>query len=150
MEQSAFVPVPDDVDALVMIRRWPHAILTGETPVMYEAILSEALLRMELGGRDLLRGQLTHLLHLGDLDNVELRIVPFAAGAGAIVGEVTVMDFPDQRDPSVVYVEYQAGAVFKGTERDVRRYRRDLAHVRAAALSPTESRKLIADRLGEL
>ncbi|MEU8137220.1 helix-turn-helix domain-containing protein [Streptodolium elevatio] len=147
---SPFVPDIDDADALTQLRMKRQRILTGESPVEFTAIVSEASLHAEIGGVEVLRGQLEHLLVLGRLQNVQIRVVPFSATASTLVGAFTLVDFAGASEPSVVYVEYHGGAQFKDGERDVRRYRRSVEHVCGHALGGDESLQLIASRLEAL
>ncbi|MET9293783.1 Scr1 family TA system antitoxin-like transcriptional regulator [Streptomyces sp. NPDC003077] len=55
-------------------------VLDRENPPECTFILHEAALRMEFGGRQVLRDQLEHLLEESERPNVVVRVVPFAAG----------------------------------------------------------------------
>jgi Domain of unknown function (DUF5753) len=71
------------------------------------ALLSEGVLRQEIGGREVLRGQLDHLVHLAtDCANIEIRVIPFSAGAhAALGGPFHVLSFRSPRLPDVVWLE---------------------------------------------
>jgi hypothetical protein len=75
-----------------------------------------------------------------------LQVVPFGVGAHpGMHGSFAVMDFPDPADPALVSVESMAGDLFLEREVDVRRYAVIFEHLRAAALSPADSVRLIRD-----
>ncbi|MGC0416640.1 helix-turn-helix domain-containing protein [Embleya sp. AB8] len=148
-EISPFVTDPDDASALVDIRARRQRIFTEDAPVRYTALLSEALLHAQIASVDVHRDQLAHLLRLSSLDNVTIRIAPFVSPF-FVGGEVSLLEFTGPQDPAVVYIEYQDGAIFKETPRDVARYRRKLDHTAGACLSGPESRDLIKVRLEEL
>ncbi|WP_202512176.1 DUF5753 domain-containing protein [Streptomyces sp. SID3343] len=150
MTSSAFVPDPDDSDALVHVRSLRQRILYGENAVEFTAAIGAALLHIETGGRSVLRGQIEHLLALTDLPNVAVRVVPFTAEVGIYVGGTSLLDFPDAFDPSVVHLDHHNGSVFKDGDRDIKRYRRSLDHILKGALSVGESRQVFASRLEEL
>jgi transcriptional regulator with XRE-family HTH domain len=149
LRASPFVTDPDDAATLVEIRIKRQRILTEDAPVEYVALLGEALLQVQIGGLEVQVEQLTHLLELTALDNVSVRIAPFVSPF-LIMGEISILEFTGPRDPSVVHIEYQDGAIFKETPRDVARYKRRLRHTEGICLSEIESRGLIRQRLDEL
>ncbi|MFE3206051.1 helix-turn-helix domain-containing protein [Embleya sp. NPDC059237] len=148
-EISPFVTDPDDASALVEIRSRRQRIFIDNAPVTYTALLAEALLHARIASLDVHREQLAHLLELSSLGSVEVRIAPFASPF-LVVGEVSILEFNGPQDPSVVFVEYQNGALFKETPRDVLRFRRLLDRTADACLSGSASRDLIKARLEEL
>ncbi|WP_406297543.1 helix-turn-helix domain-containing protein [Embleya sp. NBC_00888] len=147
---SPLVPDPENAESLVEIRVRRQQILTGDHPVNLVAVINAAVLHCEIGGLDSLREQLAHLVDLGDMANVDIHVVPFSSDVSAYVGGITLFDFPGDYDPSVVYVEYQGGADFKESDRDIRRYRRNFEYIKNGALSLEASRKAIITRLDEL
>ncbi|PPK70593.1 hypothetical protein CLV40_102509 [Actinokineospora auranticolor] len=69
------------------------------------AIMSEAALRILVGGRVVMRDQLAHLLEMAELPSVTMQIVPFGRGAHPAIGfAFSVMRFPDGGN-DVVYLE---------------------------------------------
>ncbi|WP_431903719.1 helix-turn-helix domain-containing protein [Nonomuraea sp. bgisy101] len=56
-------------------RQW---ILHCAEPAHLQAVVSEEALRREVGGRDIMRGQLDHLLAELELPNIEIRVLPRA------------------------------------------------------------------------
>ncbi|WP_406279733.1 helix-turn-helix domain-containing protein [Embleya sp. NBC_00896] len=147
---SALVTDPEDAAALVDVRMRRQKILAGESPVEYTAILSAALLYMQTGGPSVLREQLLHLLEQSELPNVAIHVLPFESRVLINMGAVSILDFPGPRNPSVVYIEFHDGALFKDADRDVRRYRRGMEHTLTSTLSVKDSRALITARLDEL
>jgi transcriptional regulator with XRE-family HTH domain len=147
--QSAFVPDPEDADILLEVRRRRQQIVTDET-VALSVTLSESVLLNEFCGRVALQQQLQHLLNLGELEGVDLRIVPFAATGAAFTGTVTLLDPPPEAGATVAYVEYEGGSQLLSDSRTIKRYRRNLAYFRQAARSEIESRLMIVERLEDL
>jgi len=61
-------------------------------PLDLWAIFDESVLHREIGGGDVLRGQLKRLLQAAELPNVTVQILPFSAGAHpGMVGSFTVI-----------------------------------------------------------
>jgi hypothetical protein len=114
--------------------------LTGEEPLQLAVILDEAALRRPIGGPGMMRAQLAHLIDRAELANVELRVLPFAAGAHAsLSGAFDILRFRDDRD--LVYVETCGGDMYVDRPE---RYTDAWRRLEAAALSERESRAMIA------
>jgi hypothetical protein len=148
--RSAFVPDPDDADMLLSVRLKRQGVIIGRR-VKLSVTLAESALTNAFCGRVALRAQLRHVLDLSDLDYLSLRIVPAVAEGTAFLGGVTILDFAvDLGQQPLALIEYQSGTDFLKRERVVKRYRRDLAHFRSAAISEDESRQMIKQRLDVL
>ncbi|WP_328499410.1 Scr1 family TA system antitoxin-like transcriptional regulator [Streptomyces sp. NBC_00414] len=57
-----------------------QARLHGDRPLHVYAVVWEAALRQLVGGPDVMRAQLEHLLHVAQLPNVRLQVLPFRTG----------------------------------------------------------------------
>jgi transcriptional regulator with XRE-family HTH domain len=135
-----------DIDQLVMARlaRQKH-LLEGDEPVRLWAIMAEGVLRTQVGGRDVLRGQLDHMLALASSPTVTMQVTPFSAGAHAATGySFVLMRFPDT-SVDVVYQEDLTSASYLDRPDDPNRrhYIQVWERVVAAALSPKASTDLI-------
>jgi transcriptional regulator with XRE-family HTH domain len=145
-----FIPDPDIADALVDVRMKRQDVLTEENPVLVSATMSATALHIDLGDPRLLQEQLRHLLEIGELPNVEIRIIPLNSPLGAFIGGLTLFEFDHRQEPSVVYIEYHGGMTPKESDREVRQYRRHIQHLHENALPPHASKELITQRLGSL
>ncbi|MFI6774616.1 helix-turn-helix domain-containing protein [Nocardia sp. NPDC050412] len=115
-----------------------------------EVLLSEAVLREEVGGPAVLAEQLHRLAEVGALPNVSIRVVPFNARnhLGVLVGSCFLMEFPPLPqsklvEPPIVYVEGYAGDLYLEREEEVGHYRTALAEIGRVALDESESRRKI-------
>ena len=73
---------PEGIKQRVAARMTRQEVLHRKpTPLRMHAILSEASLRTEVGGPDVLREQLDHLVTLSRLPNVTIQVLRFEAGA---------------------------------------------------------------------
>jgi hypothetical protein len=70
-----FHQIPDDVEAGVA-RRTARAQFIGQGGRIYHTLLCKQALRTNLGGTDVMRGQLTHLLQALGLPGLKLGIIP--------------------------------------------------------------------------
>jgi transcriptional regulator with XRE-family HTH domain len=132
---------PPDIDGLLAVRMHRQKILTEPGKSRLWAIVSEAALHQQIGGIDTMRAQLRRLAEAAEQDNVTLQVLPYAAGAHAGVnGSFTALT---TNDLSVVLVENLTTGWYLEHEEDIQRYDRVFDHLRAAALSPSDSQALI-------
>ncbi|WP_280253700.1 Scr1 family TA system antitoxin-like transcriptional regulator [Nocardia abscessus] len=109
---------PVQVEQLVAIRMRRQERLRGAQPVELTAVFGEGTLLQQTGGQDVLRGQLDYLAEMiEELDTVEVRVIPFAATAGAVLGGSSfhLIDFAGEQLPTFGWVE---SAVFGGAVED--------------------------------
>ncbi|MGW0250177.1 Scr1 family TA system antitoxin-like transcriptional regulator [Nocardia goodfellowii] len=109
---------PVQVEQLVSIRMRRQERLFGPSPVELTAVIGEAALRQQTGGPQVLRGQLSHLSDLLEKhDNIEVRVIPFTATAGAILGGSSfhLIDFAGDQLPTFGWAE---SSVFGGAVED--------------------------------
>jgi hypothetical protein len=114
---------PDDVDRRVALRMHRQDLLTrGDAPQLW-VVIDEAVLRRQIGGPPVMRGQIAALIEATKLPNVRLQILPFTAGGhAALGGAFSLLRFPDQDLPDVVYVEQLTGALYLDKRDDVEEY----------------------------
>jgi transcriptional regulator with XRE-family HTH domain len=123
-----------------------RAVLNGGRRL--SVILGEGALHQVVGGAGVLAGQIRHLIQLGiDFPAITIQVLPFSAGAHAAVGSgsLAILRFPDAPSLGVVYLEALSGGVYLESQADVARYVRAFTLLRAAALSPAESVRLLMD-----
>ncbi|MFE7802206.1 helix-turn-helix domain-containing protein [Nocardia sp. NPDC057440] len=115
-----------------------------------DVILSESVLRDEVGGSAVMTGQMHHLVKVSELPNVSVRVVRFSARSilGSYVGSFSLLEFPELpqsklAEPPIVYVEEYAGDLYLEREAEVQRYRRALREIDRVALDRGKSRSLI-------
>ncbi|MGA5870355.1 helix-turn-helix domain-containing protein [Streptomyces cinereoruber] len=132
-----------DLDTKVAARMDRQRILERETPPLMWVVLTEAVLRQEVGGKQVMREQLAHLLRMQEHDWVKIQILPFAAGAHAgIMGEFNLLRFDD--DPDLVYTEDFVQGHMTADPAAFREGSLRYDHVQATALSVEDSAALIA------
>lgn len=137
-----------DVDGLVEIRMRRQRILFEDEPPRLWAILSEAALRQCFGGCEVMKEQLIQLIELSKLPNVTLQILPFAVGGHAgLNGSFTALTTDDL---SVVLVENLRTSWYLEDRHEIASYDVVFDHLRATALSPSDSRSLIERLVSEL
>ncbi|MCX4575221.1 helix-turn-helix domain-containing protein [Streptomyces sp. NBC_01571] len=132
-----------DIDRAVRVRMERQAMLTRAGGPDAWFIVNEGALRNVIGDRALMREQLERILESIELPSVTLQVLPFDAGTYPATGSFTLLGFPDQEDPDLVYRDGITDAVYLEGEHHVREYTRAFDGLRAAALSPRRSAELI-------
>jgi hypothetical protein len=113
----------DGIARRVQIRIERQQILTRERPPHLWAVVDEAALRRPIGGPQVMHDQLAALIGATKLPNIRLQVIPFHAGGHAAAGGAfSVLRFPEQDLPDVVYVEQLTGALYLDRREDVEAY----------------------------
>ncbi|MFE9442654.1 helix-turn-helix domain-containing protein [Streptomyces sp. NPDC006602] len=133
---------PDEyIEEKVSGRMERSRILKDATRPVYWMILHENVLRIPVGGAAVMAEQLEYVAVLARKRAVLVQVLPYAAGAYAVSGMITLMDFEDA--PPTAYTE----AVYSGNLLDdpavVMRAQSAYDQLRAAALSPEASLALV-------
>ncbi|MCO6011209.1 DUF5753 domain-containing protein [Actinoallomurus purpureus] len=132
----------DEIEKRVKIRAERQRILEGDDPVRLFVVIDEAALRRTVGGPDIMRAQLDHLIKMAARANITLQVIPFDVGPHpGTGGRFTIISFPAE-DPDAVYIETIAGELLIESE-GVGRYRRAFRRLNAEALSPEDTIALI-------
>ncbi|UFS99590.1 helix-turn-helix domain-containing protein [Nocardia huaxiensis] len=150
MAWAEFPAMPSEqIEKLVgmAVRRQERLV---EADFTVDVILSEMVLRDEVGGRAVMAEQLRTLAVQAQRPNITVRCVPFDAQGhlGSRVGSFVLLEFPQLpatglREPPVVYVEEFAGDLYLEREAEVRRYRDALSEISRVALDPDTTRQLV-------
>jgi hypothetical protein len=135
----------EDTDRQVALRMDRQATLDQQEPPDLWVVLSENVLRAQVGGPGVMRTQLGRLTDVAGQPNVTLQVLPFGAAAQVQpISPFTILEFPQAADPAVVYLEHLTGSLFLENEDEVRRYTVVFDHLRAEALGTGQSIDLIA------
>jgi transcriptional regulator with XRE-family HTH domain len=131
-------------DRWLELRMARQRILSADNPPRLSTIIDEAALRRSVGGRDCMQGQLRHLLSQAARPNIEVRVMPFTAGAHASpTGAFRILTMQNPY-PEVACADTPKGTIYiesPDTDRFVRRY----DELRKIALGPQESMEFISE-----
>ncbi|MDQ0843373.1 MULTISPECIES: helix-turn-helix transcriptional regulator [unclassified Streptomyces] len=135
-----------DIEKRVSVRlRRQERIRDAEHPLRMWAVIDEAALRRQVGGRQLMREQLEHLVELSQQPHVTVQVLPFEMGAHpGVNGQYAILEFPDTSDSSVVYIEGVTSDLYLEKANDVQKYSVMYEHLRAQALNVEQTRQFIA------
>jgi transcriptional regulator with XRE-family HTH domain len=118
--------------------------LNGEKPIHVQAVLTEGVLRSQVGGPEVMQEQLGRLTQLSMLPNVDLRVIA-ATGAYPAMGKpFNILSFAHAY-PDVGYVELVDGGVYIEEPEVLERYEMSFEGVKSVSLDPNRSRNLIAE-----
>lgn len=110
---------------------------------MYWAVIHEGVLRHVIGSPEIMRGQLDRLADAADTPDIIIQVLPFAASDHpGTDGPILVFDFAGA--PSSGYTECNGGGMIIEQPDQVSGLVTSMSLIRAAALSPRESRNCIA------
>ncbi|HVT66702.1 MAG TPA: helix-turn-helix transcriptional regulator [Trebonia sp.] len=141
----------EQIDRLVDLRIERQGRLDEDPALELWAILDEAVIRRPVGGEQVMRGQLEHLVDMAGRPGLTLQVLPFSCGAHAgHGGPFSILEFPDRTDSEVAFVESVAGYLYLEKDRDVRIRVEAFDRLRAAALAPGASLELIQKVASEL
>nr|CTQ89809.1 Putative DNA-binding protein [Kibdelosporangium sp. MJ126-NF4] len=139
---AEYVLSDTELDAKVSARLGRQAILSRSTPPELTVLIHEPALMLPVGGEDVMRRQLRHLLDMADRPAITVRIVPLAAGPHpGLDGAFVIMEMPDE--PPVLYQESKTHNAFL-EEKDLAVFKLAWTKIQAAALSPADSMERIA------
>ncbi|MEV4800746.1 helix-turn-helix transcriptional regulator [Nonomuraea sp. NPDC049421] len=112
-------------------------------PVFW-AVIDEAALRRPIGGIEVMKAQIEHLIDLMRQPNITIQIMPFSFGGhSAEGGAFSILRFPDTDLPDVVYVEQLASALYLDKREDVDRYTEVMERLCAVSTTPDETIELL-------
>ncbi|MCC9307260.1 helix-turn-helix domain-containing protein [Kitasatospora sp. RB6PN24] len=140
----------DEFDARVAHRVQRRQVLDRADPPSYAAIIHEAALRIEVGGRKALRQQLQSILEMAERDGVTVQVIPFSAGAFPGSGQTILYAAADVPSLDVVQLDRTMVAEFLHVDAQLRKFALQLDQMQRVALSTEESRSLIHSIAREL
>jgi DNA-binding XRE family transcriptional regulator len=139
----------EEVGRRVRLRMARQTLLTREHPPRLWAVVDEAALRRPVGGPGVMKRQLERLLDATELPNVTLQVLPLDTGAHpAMVGSFSVLRFPDQELPDVVYLEHLTGASYLNKPDEVDQYLHVMESICVRAAAPDQTVELLNRLLG--
>lgn len=140
-----FVPplMPHEVEYRVSHRIKRQAILFRDAPPPYTAIIHEAALRMQFGGRETARSQLEHVVAMSERKHITVAVIPFGGTSFPVAGHgVDYFHGPVPQLDTVALDTAHGNALIDAKPR-LERYSLALDRMQDVALDPRASRDLI-------
>ncbi|MGW5775314.1 helix-turn-helix domain-containing protein [Streptomyces sp. NPDC003863] len=133
---------PGRLDEMVAARMDRQRILGREHPPVLCVVLDEAALHREIGGADVMRNQLDHVLGFLDHPWIQVQVLPFTVGQhAAMMGSFNLLRFDD--DPDLFYSESYDSGHMTANPQVIRERSVGYARLQASALSREGSAALI-------
>ncbi len=134
-----------DIEKRVALRLERQKYLLDESGAPeFHIVLDEAALRRPYGDREVMRGQLHHLIEISQRPNVRLQVMPFSFGGhSGESGAFTILSFPESDLSDVVYLEQLTSALYLDKHEDVTQYETALKELQQDSPGPDESRDLL-------
>lgn len=140
-----------EVEHHVQSRLERASILSGDNPVKFWAVIHEAALRCAVGGKKVMREQLTHLAEKAQQPNITIQILPDSAGEHtAMTGAFNILRFKIAPHYGVVYLDYLTGSLYLDESTDVEKYDETFSHLMKTALSEKASLSFLKKTLEDL
>ena len=124
------------------LERQKYLLSTGGPE--FHVVLDEAALRRPYGDREVMRGQLQHLIEISERPNVRLQIMPFGFGGhSGESGAFTILSFPESDLSDVIFLEQLTSALYLDKAEDVTQYEKAMKELQQDSPGPDESRDLL-------
>jgi Domain of unknown function (DUF5753)/Helix-turn-helix domain len=141
----------DEIARRVELRMSRKQLLSRPNAPHLWVVLDEGVLRRPIGGRDVMRGQIEALIGVVKQPNVTLQVVPFHVGGhSAAGGAFTLLRFPEQEVPDLVYMEQITSALYLDRPEDVDVYAEVMENLLVEAEPPARTVEILQGVLNEL
>ena len=129
----------------VALRMRRQELLARESPPRVWVVMDETALRWPVGGPEVMRAQIDHLVEVNRLPQVTLQLMPFANGPHPAMraGAYHLFRFRARALPDIVYLNGLVGAVYLDKGEDVVVYREALDRVGAQAAPARKTETLL-------
>ncbi|MGW2287865.1 helix-turn-helix domain-containing protein [Streptomyces phaeochromogenes] len=145
-----FPPLDEEEMAQLTLARMERKALFDRKPVcVVNVILDESALRRQIGDRDVMHAQYTHLVEQAERPNLDIQVMPASQGAHAgLRGAMKLIETSEQA--TLVYTEALGKSLLISKADESGLLARRYAMISRQALRPEESVDLIGQLAGEL
>ncbi|MFJ2635489.1 MULTISPECIES: helix-turn-helix domain-containing protein [unclassified Streptomyces] len=139
---------PDEIEERIADRLARLKVFDRKPPPNMTHVIEESILHRPIGGRTTLRRQIQHLRALADLPFVTIQIMATDCEHHAgLAGPMVLLETPAHEH--LAYIEGQRVSVLVDDPDEVSVLQQKYGMLRAQALTPEESKRLLDDLLGE-
>ena len=140
----------EESERRVALRLARQDLLKRPAPPEYWVVLEETVLRRPIGGSDVMREQIGHLIEMAERPSVTVQVLPFSAGwHPAMYGMFNIYRFPEGAMPEVVYSESLTGAYYLNKPDETAKYSDALDQMTAQAATPDQTVTILRQILKE-
>jgi hypothetical protein len=141
----------EEIGRRVDVRMARQQVLSRPDAPRLWAVVDEAALRRPVGGPQVLRAQIEALIEATKLPTVRLQVIPFHSGGHAAAGgSFTILRFPDEDLPDVVYIEQLTSALYLDKRDDVDYYAATMDRLCVEADPPDRTAEILHGLLQDL
>ncbi|WP_043634017.1 helix-turn-helix domain-containing protein [Nonomuraea candida] len=131
-----------ELDRRVALRMTRQERLEGGLTLW--AVIDEAVVRRTLGGPEVMREQIEHLLDVTTARNITVQVMPFERGGHAAAGgPFSILRFPERELPDVVYMEQLTSALYLDKPADSDHYMEVMDRLSIQAEEPKATRRFL-------
>ncbi|MEU8350811.1 helix-turn-helix transcriptional regulator [Streptomyces sp. NPDC048845] len=143
-------PLDDEaVELSVRARIERQAILVRPKPPCVSVVVEEGVLRRRIGGTEVMKGQIRRLMESAQWRNVTMQVMPTERDMHpGLAGAMVLLESAEHRN--FAYLEGQRGSLLISDPDDVSVLTQRFGIIRAQALSPDESMRLMDQVAQEL
>jgi transcriptional regulator with XRE-family HTH domain len=129
----------------VALRMRRQELLSRPAPPRVWVVMDETVLRWPVGGPEVMRAQIDHLIAVNSLPHVTLQIMPFRNGPHPAMraGAFHLFRFRAPELPDIVYLNGLVGAVYLDKDDDVVVYREALDRLGAQSAPARKTEELL-------
>jgi hypothetical protein len=122
-------------------------VILGERRTELAVVIGEATLHQVVGGAHVMRSQLTRLAEISDTcPQITIQVLPFACGVHPVSGgPQSILRFAGAPSLGVVHLPGPSGGICLDSPSDVANHTGAFTVVRAAALTPATTTRLLRD-----
>jgi len=114
------------------------------------AVIDEGALRRPMGGREVMREQLQHLIKMAEHPAVTIQILPFGVGGhSGGGGPFTILRFAEPDLQDVIYIEQLTSALYLDKPAEVDRYLEVMEQLCLQAEAATNTTKVLSQILAD-
>ncbi|MDO0913160.1 helix-turn-helix transcriptional regulator [Streptomyces sp. DT2A-34] len=142
---------PDEIEPFVESRMARQARLDGENSLELWAVVHESALRQLVGGQQVMREQLGHVLDMARRSNVKLQVLPYLAGAHpGMTSAFTIVSFAEPGALDVVHVDTTSSSLWLESDTDAAHHNGLFERITRLSLAQRNSVRLIDGILKEM
>lgn len=113
---------PEDIEARVQVRMRRQEVLTKERPLRLRTVISELVLRQQVGTPEIMHAQYQRLIEAAGMTNVSLQVHTFNGPLACTTGPFIMIEFRDRADKGAIYLENAAGDLYLEKPHQLERY----------------------------
>ncbi|MFI9244661.1 helix-turn-helix domain-containing protein [Streptomyces sp. NPDC053086] len=139
-------PSTETTERRLALRMRRQEVLARPTPPRLWVVMDETALRRPVGGPEVMRAQIDHLIEVGRLPHITVQLMPFANGPHPALpaGAFHLFRFRARELPDIAYLSGLVGAVYLDKAVDVVVYREALDRLSVQAASGRKTETLLA------